>query len=165
MGALPPALTGWEDDNPKFSSSEKYLTLSVSFDKDTPISAYFGDIFLDLLNSLRQFLKGQVDKKLHSRNAPRGSLMAPMPQSELHYAEVLGYIDVAIKAVEALPEETTQPTLQPLTTPEKRTSTGPPDDSPRPKRKKTRPHKDSAGKENPFASTIPSKLSLQSTFE
>ncbi|EDR15368.1 uncharacterized protein LACBIDRAFT_321149 [Laccaria bicolor S238N-H82] len=161
-GALPPALTKWEDDNPQFSSNAKFMTLSVSFDKDTPISTYFSDIFLDLFNSLRQFLKGQVDKKLHLWNAPQGSLMALMPQSELHYAEVLRYIDVAIKAVEALPEETT---LQPLTTPEKRTSTGPPDDSPRPKRKKTRPHKDSAGNENPFASTIPSKLSLQSTFE
>ena len=166
-GALPPALAGWEDDNTHFSSSAKYITISFPLNKHTcPISAYFGDIFLGLLNNLRQFLKGQIDRKMNSLDAPRGPLTALMPQSKLHYAEVLRYIDLAIKAVEALPEEETVANLQPSTTPEKRISTGPPDDSPRPKRTKTGPHrKASVGKENPSASKIPSKLSLETTFE
>ena len=166
-GALPSALAGWEDNNPRFSSSTKNDILSYRLNKHTcPMSAYFGDIFLDLLNSLRQFVKGQIDRKMNSLDAPRGPLRALMPQSELHYAEVLEYIDLAIKAIEALPEEKTVADLQPSTTPEKRTSTGPPDDSPRPKRTKTGPHKKaSVGKENPSTSKIPSKLSLETTFE
>ena len=166
-GALPSTLARWEDNDPQSSSSEKYITISIPLSKHTcPISTYFGDIFLDLLNSLRQFHKGQIDRKFHSVGAPRGPLTALMPQSEEHYAEVLGYVDIAIKAVEALPEEETVANLQPSTTPEKRTSTSPPDDSPRPKRTKTGPHrKASVGKENPSSSKIPSKLSLETTFE
>jgi hypothetical protein len=178
-GALPSALAGWEDNNAQFSSNAKNKIISYPLNKHTcPISAYFGDIFLDLLNSLRQFLKGQIDRKMNSLDAPRGPLTALMPQSEVHYAEVLGYIDLAIKAVEALPggealsedealpEEKTDANPQPYTTPEKRTSTGPPDDSPTSKRKKTGPQKkSSAGNENIFAPTIPSKLSLETTFE
>ena len=166
-GALPNALAGWEDNNAQISSNAKNIIIFYPFNRHTcPISAYFGDIFLHLLNNLRQFLKGQIDRKMNSLDAPRGSLTALKPQSEVHYAEVLGYVDLAIKAVEALPEEETVANLQPSTTPEKRSSTGPPDDSPRPKRTKTGPHrKASVGKENPSASNIPSKLSLETTFE
>ena len=166
-GALPSALAGWEDNNPRFSSSTKNDILSYPLNKHTcPMSAYFGDIFLDLLNSLRKFVKGQIDRKMNSLDAPRGPLTALTPQSEVHYAEVLGYVDLAIKAVEALPEEELVANLQPSTTPEKRTSTSPPDDSPRPKRTKTGPHrKASVGRENPSGSKVPSKLSLETTFE
>ena len=167
-GALPPTLAGWEDNIAQSSSNAKNNIISYPLNKYTcPISAYFGDIFLNLLNSFRQFLKGQIDRKMNSLDPRRVPLTALMPQSEVHYAEVLGYIDLAIKAVEALPEEKADANLQPFTTPEKRTSTGPPDDSPGPKRKKTGPHskKASVGKEKPFASTTPSKLSLETTFE
>ena len=166
-GALPSTLARWEDNDAQSSSDAKNRIITYPLNKYTcPISTYFGDIFLDLLNSLRQFFKGQIDRKFHSLGAPRGPLTALMPQSEEHYAEVFGYIDLAIKAVEALPEEETVANLQPSTTPEKRTSAGPPDDSPRPKRTKTGPHrKASVGKENPSGSKIPSKLSLETTFE
>ena len=58
--------------------------------------------FFSPFNNLREFFEGQIDRKMHSLDAPRELLFALRAQLEAHYAEVLGYVDLAIKAVEAL---------------------------------------------------------------
>ena len=120
-------MKNWDAYNAINSSSTKlFLSLSSFFSK---VSEYFGKIFFNLLNNLCEFSEG--DRNMHSLDAPREPLLTLRAQSEAHYAEVLGYVD--LKAVEGQGPFRGQ-SGQPSGTSEKRCPTGSPDDSPEPKR-------------------------------
>ena len=90
----PDHLKNWDAYNAINSSSTKlFLSLSSFFSK---VSEYFGKIFFNLLNNLCEFSEG--DRNMHSLDAPREPPLTLRAQSEAHYAEALGYVD--LKAVE-----------------------------------------------------------------
>jgi hypothetical protein len=169
-GPKPVLLNSWESQDALTASLAKshFYLGPIDVIPGCRLPPFFGEIFFTLLDNLHQFFESQIKRKLRLIRAPRKTLEALVPQSEEHYAEIFSYIDTAIVAIEALPGEKTnrRPCPSRAPRPGKRPSTGSPDDSPDPKRKKIGLQKKAVVEnDNPFVPTVPSKLSLETTFE
>lgn len=150
-------LKSWESQDAQAAAQAKnhFYFCRIDVNPGCRFLPLFGEIFFTLLENLQQLFESQVKRKLRLMKAPRESLEALKPESEEHYAENFSYIDTAIAATEALSGEKTNRRPRPSLAPRrsKRPSTVSPNDSPDPKRKKT------------GLQTVPSRLSLETTFE
>ena len=99
----------WEDQRPEEGRMDKICLFFDIFQNQTDfvVTDYFGDIFIDLVDSLHSFFRFYltIDRVLGARPAP--------PTLDEALATILPIINIAIAAVEA--EEATESSASPKT--------------------------------------------------
>ena len=162
----PSFLCWWEELNPEIASDSKRAFFHRYALPE--MSSWFGKTFEALLQNFRKFLDAEISRKdrLMHEKAPRLSLEELKADATKHYAIVLGFVDDAIKEVEALPDANplfasgfppaaASPTTPPQASasPGKRRSNDIPEGTPSFKKSKA----------NPYAPRVPSTLPTETS--
>ena len=162
----PSFLCFWEELNPEIASNSKFAFFHEFALPD--MSSWFGKTFETLLQNFRHLLVTEISRKnrLMHEKTPRLSLDELKADATKHYAIVLGFVDDAIKEVEALPDANplfasgfppaaASPATPPQASasPGKRRSNDIPEGTPSFKKSKA----------NPYAPRVPSALSTETS--